>query len=1244
MSNRSSRRSLELGLALAGLLVLLQAGAPALAAAGTSGAPPEPSRAATWPTYAEQLLADNVQHGTALEQLISENQDFSILDPGEMHDSLGIPLWLRVNWRKAHPELKYSPADPTHGYPLVLHEAHEWMVTHQNFEATVSQLDDDSVDYDASTGANVRLSGAQSAARSESDIRVNYWDPSKIIGASNNISSSGQQAQFYSTDSGQTWGQTYLPLQSGDAFMSDPTVDWTSDGTAWSTTIGINSSATVLKMRAYKSTNNGATWTFDATFSGSQSSADKQMIWTDHSATSTYHDNIYAIYHNGTPVYLSRHTGGSWSSPVRLSGSETTGTGIGADVKTNASGDVFAFWPDTGSKRIFVSKSTNGGSSWSSPTIIASTYGSFQIGVPSFNSRKLLIYTASGAYRNGSTNNVYTVWADLSGESGCTSPSNEPGSNVNSSCKTRIWFSRSTDGGSTWSSKVRLNHQSSLNDQFNPWLVVDETTGKIAVMYYDTVGDSGRKKVDVWYQSSSDNGATWTSPLKVTTAMTDETISGADSGNQFGDYNSLSGIAGNFFPSWTDRRSGGHEEIWSAKVVDGGGGGCTPPAAPTGVSASASSQTAVNVSWSATSGATSYTVFRSATSGGPYSSIGTTSSTSLGDSGLTCNTSYYYVVTASNGTCDSGNSAQASATTQACSGGSTATYDSTLKAPKCGTVGNTCDSGAALVLGRASLGPEPNQPNTINNSCADGTSGSFHSDESNDRVKVSTVDGTDFAPGKQVRVEATVWAWSGYTSDHLDLYYAADATSPSWTLIASVDPTAAGSQVLSATYTLPSGGSLQAVRAAFRYQGSAGSCASGSYNDRDDLIFAVGGGGGDTTPPSTSITAPSNGATVSGTVNVTASASDNVGVTSVDFYIDGGLAGTDTTSPYSYSWNTASVANGSHSIFSRAHDAAGNVGTSSTVNVTVNNTVPDTTPPTTSITAPSNGSTVSGTVAVTASASDNVGVTSVAFYIDGGLASTDTTSPYSYSWDTTAVANGSHSIFSRAYDAAGNVGTSSTVNVTVNNSTGGCTDSTLYSNNFESGSGMSNWTKGTFVSGGSTTDWRGIQTCSAASGSKIFRFGGTGCTSNYTSNDFTFAVPNGATGISVPAGSSGASLTFKHRRRFESGYDGGAIAVSLDGSNYTWVGASSLSGASYNGTIAAYCAPSGAAGTAVFTGASTSFSTTTVDLDAVCNAITGGSGGCAGQTVYVAFASISDCSVTDDGWFLDDVQVSACTP
>ena len=170
--------------------------------------------------------------------------------------------------------------------------------------------------------------------------------------------------------------------------------------------------------------------------------------------------------------------------------------------------------------------------------------------------------------------------------------------------------------------------------------------------------------------------------------------------------------------------------------------------------------------------------------------------------------------------------------------GGTAVFDAALQAPKCATVGSSCDTGAALVLGRDGRGPEPNQPNTINDACADGTSGTFHVDESNDRVRVFTTDGTSFAPGKTVRIEATVWAWTTPAQDSADFFYAADATNPAWTLVGTVKPTAAGAQTLSTTYTLPAG-ALQAVRVQYRYQGSATACATGGYNDRDDLVFAV---------------------------------------------------------------------------------------------------------------------------------------------------------------------------------------------------------------------------------------------------------------------------------------------------------------------------------------------------------------------------------------------------------------------
>ncbi len=93
----------------------------------------------------------------------------------------------------------------------------------------------------------------------------------------------------------------------------------------------------------------------------------------------------------------------------------------------------------------------------------------------------------------------------------------------------------------------------------------------------------------------------------------------------------------------------------------------------------------------------------------------------------------------------------------------------------------------------------------------------------------------------------------------------------------------------------------------------------------------------------------------------------------------------------------------------------------------------DVTAPTTRITAPANNATVSGTVTVTAAATDNLGITSIQIYIDGALKASGTSSPLNYLWHTTAANNGSHTIYSKAYDAAGNVGTSGTITVTVNN-------------------------------------------------------------------------------------------------------------------------------------------------------------------------------------------------------------------
>jgi hypothetical protein len=87
-----------------------------------------------WPLIEEQLQESRVVHGSALEQLIRDNQDFALLHPDEANDGLPIPLWLRVHWRKLHPEEvpdKSSPA-AAYPYPDVLDSIYEWMRIHQD--------------------------------------------------------------------------------------------------------------------------------------------------------------------------------------------------------------------------------------------------------------------------------------------------------------------------------------------------------------------------------------------------------------------------------------------------------------------------------------------------------------------------------------------------------------------------------------------------------------------------------------------------------------------------------------------------------------------------------------------------------------------------------------------------------------------------------------------------------------------------------------------------------------------------------------------------------------------------------------------------------------------------------------------------------------------------------------------------------------------------------------------------------
>ena len=192
----------------------------------------------------------------------------------------------------------------------------------------------------------------------------------------------------------------------------------------------------------------------------------------------------------------------------------------------------------------------------------------------------------------------------------------------------------------------------------------------------------------------------------------------------------------------------------------------------------------------------------------------------------------------------------------------------------------------------------------------------------------------------------------------------------------------------------------------------------------------------DTTPPTAPTNLTANGSIGSVSLSWTAS-TDNIGIANYNVHRSTTPGFTPSAAnriaqPTATSYNDSGMSAGTYYYRVTAQDSAGNLSPSS--NEASGTATTDSTPPTVSLTVPSGGATVSGTITVSANASDNVGVSGVQFLLNGvALGAEDTTAPYSISWNTTTVANGNHTLTARARDAAGNLTTSAPVTITVSN-------------------------------------------------------------------------------------------------------------------------------------------------------------------------------------------------------------------
>ena len=182
--------------------------------------------------------------------------------------------------------------------------------------------------------------------------------------------------------------------------------------------------------------------------------------------------------------------------------------------------------------------------------------------------------------------------------------------------------------------------------------------------------------------------------------------------------------------------------------------------------------------------------------------------------------------------------------------------------------------------------------------------------------------------------------------------------------------------------------------------------------------------------PSVALTSPANGAafTAPATVTITASASDPENrLARVEFYQGSTLLGSDSSSPYSFTWSSAPA--GSYTLTARAFDTDGAQTNSSAVSITVQapNQLPSV-----ALTSPANGAafTAPATVTITASASDPENrLARVEFYQGSTLLGSDSSSPYSFTWSSAPP--GSYTLTARAFDSDGGQATSAAVTITV---------------------------------------------------------------------------------------------------------------------------------------------------------------------------------------------------------------------
>ena len=326
------------------------------------------------------------------------------------------------------------------------------------------------------------------------------------------------------------------------------------------------------------STDNGTTWTTHTVAPNPGSLADKNHMMVDKTIGSPYEGRVYVAWtdfggSNDGDIVLKYSTdnGTTWSTPKNLSSTLNAGShNQGVNIQTGPNGEVYAAWAvydnfPSGEDAIGFAKSTDGGDTWTAARIFGAMTpnGNFNFGirgnikptsirVASFPSMAVDRTTVvSGVATSG---NIYITWPQINVAPAGTDPD--------------IVMIKSTDGGTTWSSAVRVNDDAVSNgkDQYFPWMTVDPSTGQLLFVFYDSRNVSN-DSASVWMARSLDDGMTFDNFEVSEQPFKPKPIPGLAGGYQ-GDYIGIAALNNTAYPYWADDRTGIYQG-WMSVVTFG---------------------------------------------------------------------------------------------------------------------------------------------------------------------------------------------------------------------------------------------------------------------------------------------------------------------------------------------------------------------------------------------------------------------------------------------------------------------------------------------------------------------------------------------------------------------------------------------------------------------------------------------------------------------------------------------------